>query len=567
MSDTVQKIKDRLNIVDVVGSYVKLTRAGRYYKGLSPFTKEKTPSFFVTPDRGLYHCFSSGKGGDMFTFVEEMEGVDFKGALLILAEKAGVQVEFGPGDQTERDILFRINSDSAAFFIECLKVRTDAKAYLEKRGVTQALADKWQIGYAPRDWSTLKDHLTKLGHTEALIERAGLIKRPDSADIPHEKVQRTYDRFRGRIMFPLKDSTGRIIAFSGRIFEDDPQHPQAKYINSPETPIFDKSAALYGIHEARNGIRTLGFSMLVEGQLDLVLAQSIGYANAVATSGTAFTDTHAQILKRYSPNLLIAYDGDTAGIKASTRAAERALQLGMNVKVATMKAGEDPADCILRDQNDFKSKIKSASHIVDFLLNHAIASTADPRDRKLAVSRDVVPIIAAIANKIDQAHFVSTVAAALSVPVDAVYAEVGKIAAPRPVVAGIEKEGGVTYSARDMLLGVFLAFSDAADGRVGTLTEIINLQFGENVIKSLVNLDDNEKEKLRMVAEEHFFMPNKTMEEQDRVLAEFQNAHTKQTARLEYNANLKELTAAEAAGDVERIQQLQRALTEIAKRL
>src|SRR6185369_5824744 len=192
----------------------------------------------------------------------------------------------------------------------------------------------------PNEWQGLHTELTKLGFTEGELERAGLAKKSE------EGSGKLYDRFRGRIMFPIRDVSGRIIGFSGRIFEDDPVHPQAKYLNSPETDVFDKSRALYGIEHAREGIRALGAAILVEGQFDLLMSHQAGYKNTVATSGTAFTERHAELLKRYTPNLLIAYDGDKAGIAAAGRAAAISLRSGMNVKVAKLPPGKDPADLL-----------------------------------------------------------------------------------------------------------------------------------------------------------------------------------------------------------------------------
>ncbi|TSD05256.1 MAG: DNA primase [Parcubacteria group bacterium Greene0714_7] len=441
MSDTVNKIKDRLTIVEVVQQYVKLTRAGKYYKGLSPFTKERTPSFFVSPDRGLYHCFSSGKGGDMFTFLQEMEGVDFRGSLKMLAEKAGIPLEDEkPGERDLREQLYSALASASSFFSETLKEKPEAFSYLKKRGLTEETISLWSLGYAPNAWHELRDFLLGKKFDDALLERAGLVKKsdskPESEDIdskpdtlnPKPSVAlRPYDRFRGRIMFPIKDISGRVIGFSGRIFEDDEKHPQAKYLNSPETPVFDKSRALYGLDKAREGIRELGAALLVEGQLDLLMAHQAGYHNAIATSGTAFTLPHVEIIKRYTQNLLIAYDGDRAGISAAGRAASIALQAGMNVKIVKLPPERDPADILLENKDVFRGAVKSALHVVDFYLAHIADAKYDPRTFRLEVSRTVLPYVAMIPHKIDQAHFIKRVAEVLQVGEDAVIAELKKV--------------------------------------------------------------------------------------------------------------------------------------------
>ncbi len=452
MSDTVQKIKDALAIVDVVQPYVKLTRAGKYFKGISPFTKEKTPSFFVSPERGLYHCFSSGKGGDMFTFIEEIEGVDFRGALKILAEKAGIPlVVERPGERDMRERLFAALAEANEFFVLNLASRTDAMDYLVTRGLTKETIREWTLGYAPKEWQSLHGYLLGKGFTENELERAGLIKKPDTglpAQAGEAGTHRYYDRFRGRIMFPIRDVSNRVIAFSGRIFEDDPVHPQAKYLNSPEGDVFDKSKALYGIEKAREGIRTLHATILVEGQMDLLLAHQAGYHNTVATSGTAFTDKHAELIKRHTENLLIAYDGDRAGIAAAGRAAAIALGKGMNVKIAKLPPGSDPADLIKENPESFKTAVKGGLHVVDFYLAHLMDAHYDARTFRLEVSRTVLPYVAMIQNKIDQAHFVQRVAEVLSVEVDAVKAELKKVSNPSATMSNAVPTVGEPFLSR-----------------------------------------------------------------------------------------------------------------------
>lgn len=432
MSDTVQEIKDRLSIVDVVAPYVKLIKAGKHYKGLSPFNKEKSPSFFVSPDRGLYHCFSSGKGGDMFTFIEEMEGVDFRGALTLLAQKAGVEIVNEPqGQKDRREKIYEVLADAEEYFVERLAEKKEVQAYLTSRGLEEKTRILWRVGYVPREWRSLLEHLIHKGHAEVLVESAGLVKRPDSEGAEEKSEgKRMYDRFRGRIMFPIRDVSDRVIGFSGRTFPaEDTQAPdgQAKYINSPETSVFDKSRVLYGINHAKNHIRKYDFAVLVEGQFDLLMAHQAGYGNTMALSGTAFTEHHANLIKRYTENLVLAFDGDRAGVSASGRAASIALTFGLNVKIATLPPNEDPADVIQKNVSLWKSAIKEALHVVDFYLMYIKNSGYDERRFKLEVSRVVLPYIALITNAIDQSHFVSRVADTLGVPENAVLSELRKL--------------------------------------------------------------------------------------------------------------------------------------------
>lgn len=422
-TDTVTQIKDRLSIVDVLSPYIKLNKAGKYYKGLCPFHSEKTPSFMVNPDRGFFHCFGCSKGGDMFTFIEEVEGVDFRGALKVLAEKAGVEISHEQsGNRDRKEKIYSILRDAEEFFVSKFSAHKDAHTYVVGRGITEGTITSWSIGYAPSAWRDALEYLVEKGHDESLIEAAGIVKRPDtSGEGTAEK--KMYDRFRGRIMFPIRDVTGRTIGFSGRLFPETEQE-QAKYLNSPETDVFDKSRVLYGLDKAKESIRKYDFAILVEGQFDLLMAQQTAYTNTTALSGTAFTEAHANLIKRYTENLVLAFDGDRAGVAASGRAAAIALSAGLNVKIASLPPGEDPADIIQKNQQIWKDSVKGAVHVVDFYISYLKNLGYDERRFKLEVTRVVIPYVTRITNAIDQAHFISRIADELHVPESAVTEEV-----------------------------------------------------------------------------------------------------------------------------------------------
>lgn len=353
MSTPVEQIKERLSILDVVAPYVQLQKAGKHFKGKSPFTNEKTPSFFVSPDRGVYYCFSSGKGGDIFRFVEEMEGVDFRGALKILADRAHVElVPESPQKRTERETLYEILESATAFFERMLAERPEIQAYLARRGVSKRSVVHWRIGYAPDGWRVLKEHLLAEGFNEALILRSGLIKK--QADGGKD----SYDVFRDRVMFPITDTSGRVVAFSGRAMGSDPALP--KYVNSPETELYEKSHVLFGYDKAKQRIRSNDFSLIVEGQFDLVLAHQAGFSNTVAISGTALSAQHVTLLARLSKRVVLALDADRAGIESVKRASERLLEHGMDVKVARMPHGKDPADLVAESPALLKEEIGRA---------------------------------------------------------------------------------------------------------------------------------------------------------------------------------------------------------------
>ena len=453
----VEQIKERISIDELVGSYVKLEKAGKSFKGRCPFHNEKSPSFFVSPDRGGYYCFGCGAKGDIFSFVEQFEGLDFRGALKILAEKAGVKLVFDQKADGERERLFQAMEDATTYFEEQLVKNKEAHDYVTTRGIKAETHTSFRIGWAPEGWSNLHNHLKAKGYPDALLERAGLIKKRDSSDsnktsaVPagentlprslssegeplsprgHGVSVRSeyYDRFRGRVMFPISDSSGRVVAFSGRILKADDK--SAKYLNSPDTPLFDKSQVLYGLDKAKGEIRRLNYSILVEGQMDLVMSHQAGIKNTVASSGTALTEetsneagaiSNLGLVRRLSPNVIIAFDSDTAGRKAAMRAAGIGLGMGMDVKIADLVGGKDPADLVLQNPEDWKAVLRSAKPIIEFELGNVIRDTPDQRKVSRALRDRVFPFLARIESSMDKDHFVQMIADKANIGKDAVW--------------------------------------------------------------------------------------------------------------------------------------------------
>ena len=423
MSDSVQQIKDRLSILDVISPYVELHRAGKNFKGKSPFTAEKTPSFYVSPDRGMYYCFSTSQGGDMFTFVQAMEGVDFKEALKILAQKAGVElVAEDPKKKTERERWYGALHDATAYYVEQLAGTPAAIDYLDNRGVQKATLQNWQVGFAPgppaHGWRMVKEHLEGKGYTKDELFKVGLIKGTEGGKEP-------FDVFRDRIMFPLFDQNGKVVAFSGRILSKDTEAP--KYVNSPETELYKKSELLFGYDKAKHGIRQFNFSLIVEGQFDVVMAHQAGYTNTVAVSGTALTLHHVQLLERLSDRVVLALDADRAGIAAMRRAAELMLKRGVDVKVAEMPLGKDPADIIRADVAEFKQIVGKSVHVIEFLLHVVCREETDERTLKRRTRAEVLPFLLLLPDRIDQEHFVGVVATAIHSTTDAVRFELDRL--------------------------------------------------------------------------------------------------------------------------------------------
>ncbi len=414
MSTPVEQIKERLGIADVVGSYLKLERAGSSLKAKCPFHNEKTPSFFVSPMRNSYYCFGCNKGGDIFSFVQEFEGLDFVGALRVLAARAGVELRrIDPKVRSEYARLYLILEKATRFFEGMLAQSAEARAYLEKRGLKPATIALWRLGFAQNDWRQLFDYLLKEGFKPEEMEKVGLIKHTE------QDKNKFYDTFRGRIMFPIADSAGRVIGFSGRIlpqYDDLPAPAGAnaggkagKYINSPETILYNKSRVLYGFDKAKLAMRGRDAVILVEGQMDLLMVHQAGQNFAVAVSGTALTREHLALLKRLTNNLLLSFDADSAGQRASERAIRLALAEGFAVKVIALRGGKDPAELIAADPAAWERAVSGAIHVIEFLTGDLLSSDVSGREQALRVENAILPLIALLQSPVEQSHFLKFV--------------------------------------------------------------------------------------------------------------------------------------------------------------
>ena len=415
MNSPVEKIKERLSIVDVISSYIPIEQSGKNYKAKCPFHNEKTPSFYISPDRGTYYCFGCGAKGDIFSFVQHFEGSDFLGSLKILAQRAGIVLERISGTHAtdKKELYYEIMEEATVFFEMNFAKVHEPRTYLKNRGLSDATIASFRVGYAPDTWRSVSDHLLKKGYKKEDIETVGLVKTSDSG---------FYDRFRGRILFPICDSSGRVIAFSGRIFAMPTAQPAqtdaAKYLNSPDTPLFNKSNVLFGIDKAKTAIRTRGYSVIVEGQMDLLMSHQAGLTNTVAVSGTAFTDSTVDteskinnlgLIKRLSPNIIFAFDGDSAGIRAATRASLIALSLDMQVKIAQLEEGKDPADIILENPQEWITVIKNSKNIVSFFVDRICKNTTDIRKRGKEIREIVFPFLIAVPSAIERSAYMSEI--------------------------------------------------------------------------------------------------------------------------------------------------------------
>ena len=427
MASEIEEIKSRLNIVDVIGSYIKLEKAGINYRARCPFHDEKTPSFFVSPSRQLWHCFGGcNDGGDIFKFVMRIEGIDFADALKILAQKAGVELKASSPEwekaKTKRQTLLNLSEKATSFFIfqiEKSKTGKEAKEYLLRRGMTEETIKEWRIGYAPDAWQGLTDYLIGQGFKREDIIDAGL----------GIQSQKFFDRFRGRIMFPIFDLNSQVIGFTGRIFGNKAD-TEAKYLNTPNTLLYDKSQALFGMDKAKLEIRKKDFCVLVEGNVDCIMSHQSGVKNCIAVSGTALTHLHLGIIKRYSSNLVLAFDMDIAGNNATKKGIDMALKNGFNVKVISMFSEKDPADIILEKGNDNWMKIVSDAKPINQFYFDLAFKNRDPNsieDKKKIVS-ELLPIIKKIDNTIEQSYWIENLSNKLMVKDEDIRLEMSKVA-------------------------------------------------------------------------------------------------------------------------------------------
>jgi DNA primase len=443
----IEEIKSRLDIVEVISSYLPLKKCGANYRTICPFHAEKNPSFFVSPARQIWHCFGCGAGGGIFDFIMKIEGVEFGDALRILAKKAGVELKPVFPDyqklKTERQRLYEICELSCRFFEKQLegKIGKEVIEYLRERGLNEESVKKWRVGWAPETKKSLIDFLVKKGYKENEIEKAGLAIKTET----HEY----FDRFRGRIIFPIFDLNSQVVGFGGRIFKKE---KEAKYINTPNTLIYDKSKILYGLDKAKVEIRKKNFAILVEGYIDTILAHQAGFENTVAVSGTSLTNYHLATLKRYSENLYLGFDMDVAGDFATKRGIDLAQTSGFNIKVLLLPKEKDPADIISQNPEEFEKIVKEALSILDFYFESAFSKFDKKKiEGKKEILKIVLPAIKRIENKVEQSFWVSKLAKEIDVKEESVWAELEKIKLEERGI-GFEKEEEISQKPREEVL-------------------------------------------------------------------------------------------------------------------
>lgn len=410
--DAVEEIKSRLNIEDVIAEYVQLKRAGRNFKGLSPFSNERTPSFMVSPEKGIWHDFSSGKGGNVFSFVMEMEGLDFKEALELLARKANVDLEQfkgsrGSGNVQIKERLYAANELAAKFYqVQFSQNKTALEYVFSMRKFSKETALEFQLGYSPNNGSALIDFMKKHDFTEKELTQAGLTARRYRGGVQ--------DMFRGRLMVALHDQQGRVIGFTARLLDDDPNAP--KYLNTPQTLLYDKSRHVYGLHLAKNSLRTDGFAVLVEGNLDVIASHQVGIKNVVATAGTALTEMHLKTISRFTGDLRLAFDQDKAGLAATERSIPIASKVGVKLNIISIPEGKDPDELIKKDPKLWVSAIGKPQYAIDWLIDkYAKQLDLSKAPDKREFSDVTLAVVRQLPDSVEQDHYVGKIAEILEV--------------------------------------------------------------------------------------------------------------------------------------------------------
>ena len=493
--DTIDDIKNRIDIVDVVGDFVTLKRSGQNYKALSPFTNEKTASFYVVPSKGIFKDFSSGKGGDGITFVMEHEGMSYVEALRYLARKYGVEIKEDaretPPEHTERDSLYILLNYAKEQYKDLLLHSEEGQSiglsYFRERGFNDRIIEKFELGYALNEWEGLKRKALSEGYSEAMLEKAGLVVRKDD---------RTYDRFRGRVIFPVHNLAGKVIAFGARILTKEKDQP--KYINSPETEIYHKSNVLYGLFQGKNAVRREGFAYLVEGYTDVISMHLSDIDNVVASSGTALTEEQIKLMRRFTNDVTVLFDGDAAGIKAALRGIDLVLKGGLNVRVVLLPDGEDP-DSFSRKQGSGALKEYLREHTQDFISFKIDLYAKDARDpaKKAEAIRDIITSISLIPDAIKRSVYIQETSQLLKMPEDVLVAELNKI------VLTERGKGDKTQSpqrpdANAMASQLAAAVETEIHKSTTDLTDIVQLQERES-IRLLLNYAESAYDEERVV--------------------------------------------------------------------
>ncbi len=545
MQSLIKKIKDRVNIVDIIGSFIKIERAGINHKACCPFHHEKTPSFFVSEQRQTFTCFGCGLKGDVIEFVKMYEHMEFKDALRYVFDKSGLPESDWQENQEKsfEDIKQdREKKEAEELFEKVVQIyhknifeKENEKAlnYLLNRGLKKETIENWKIGFSPDLWQFVE---TKI-QSNPLLEKLGIVKSKDN---------KRYDFFRDRIIFPIFDIKGSSIAISARIIDKG----EPKYLNSPDTILFNKSEVLYGLDKAKEGIRKFKYAILVEGQMDLLLCHQEGFNNTIATSGTALTDKHLQILRRYTNNLMLIYDADKAGLNATVKAWGLALKYGFEVKTVIMPQGDDPASLLLNNKKSFMNALKNAIHVIDFVI-----SQSDNKSRistKNALEK-IIPLIASLESSIDKEHFLRKTSEYFDVSMDNLNLELNKYRLNNDIkIYSDLGENNTNLIVADKVLSLYKALAEFK-----SLVYIYNQQLNislktedntsDNTIKNIYSyIDEYKKSDLFRLQEEYTTELSNLFDNieniDENIVFNFENIYIQKNLDLEFYKNEMEIS-------------------------
>ena len=533
MNPTTEEIKSKLNAVDFIGEYLRLEKAGTNWKACCPFHNEKSPSFMVSEEKQIWHCFGCGKGGDIFGFLMEMEGLEFKEAIKILADKAGVELpNYNPKATVAKSNTLEILELATKFYEKQLwngAGKSRALEYLRKRGIKDEATKEFRLGYAPAGWRNILNFLLERGYTIGDIEKTGLLVKKEKnkgqqtasgsfSGSSHGPSDNFYDRFRDRLIFPISDVSGRVVGYSARVSPGGDES-QAKYVNTPETGVYHKSSALYGIDKAKMHIRAKDQAILVEGNMDVVASYQSGFENTVAVSGTALTPQQLDIIKRYTQNIYMFFDMDDAGRQAARRSAELAFGKNMNVFIVSVENGKDAADVVRENPKDLTKAIQNSIPAMQYFLRE-IVSQNNKKDAqgKKKIADEVLELISNFSDEIERHHWIRKLAEELDIDEKLLADRVIREKRQYPEKRVTEEVSNQLSAKRsDMLkknlLGVIIADQIMWKNAVGDFREDLILVFGENSFywkviskgeemgfdfeKVLTNIGEDKENKLR----------------------------------------------------------------------
>lgn len=523
-----EEIKDKIDIVELISSYINVKKAGQNYKALCPFHKEKTPSFMISPSKQIWHCFGCSKGGDVFGFIMNMEGMEFGEALRFLAKKAGVFLQkptYGIQENTnQKSLLFELNNLAASFYHKILEESPEAQIardYLQKRKVDKNAIMEFHLGYAPESFDKLINFLEGKGYRKEDIIKAGLAVKKDNG--------RVVDRFYKRLMFPIINPSGAVLGFTGRILTDE---KVSKYINTPETLIYEKSRVLFGLDKAKKAILEKGWAVIVEGNMDVLASWEAGVENAVASSGTALTIEQLKVIKRYTPNIILALDKDEAGSEALKRGIFVALEEGINIKVADLGRFKDPDEMIKTDKNSWKKTLKNSEPFVDFYFAQffdKIKGTEQDVTFKKKVASIILPFLKRMQNSIEQAHYIKVLAKKLNVPESSIADALRRVKVEKQVSREKVNESKSKKSTEKLLIETLLGLIFTFPVTISEFASLLDSSdFKDQNDKKIFakfkktfekkgdfNIDDLEDEELKSQASELIFVAEENHKDSD----------------------------------------------------